>query len=111
MSKDYTEIMAEPLPRSEDFGYIPPDDWQNDRDALFESTERFKQTEGYWLWHIAMSKWMIRREQAELDRQADSEGAYAEWVRRNNPYAIAYEQRCIEEYEGKLEATRKGCAA
>lgn len=106
----YWEIMEEPLPNSKDFGFEPPENWQEDKDALIAAAEAFKCTEGYWLWQIAMSEWMIRRERAEIERQADSEGAYAEWVRRNNPSAIAYEQRNIAEYEEHLKALREEVA-
>lgn len=107
---NYYEIMAEPLPRAEEFGFEPPAGWRDDSDALIEAADRFKGTEGYWLWQIAMSEWMMRRVQAEIDRQADSDGAYAEWVRRNNPATIAYEQRNIAEYEHELAKLRAHAA-
>ena len=53
-------------------------------------------------WLIAQCEWSIRRLQAELDRQADSEGAYAEYVRRSNPHAIRYEQGRINECLAKI---------
>ena len=99
----YHEIMAEPMPSSEDFGFEPPENWREDTDALIAAADAFEHTEGYWLWQIAVCEWMIRRTQAELDRHADGKSGYAEWVRRNNPSTIAYEKRLIAKYEGKLK--------
>ena len=108
MSKTYWEIMDEPLPKAEDYGF----DCDGAHDPLLiEKADAFRRTEGHWRWQIAMSGWMIRRQQAELDRQAGSKGAYAEWVRRNNPHAIAYERERIVEYEQEIEDIRKGSAA
>lgn len=103
---DYYKIMAEPLPRSRDFGFEPPENWREDADALNAAVDAFKATEGYWLWEIAMSEWSIHREQAELDRQAEGEGAYAEWVKSNNPHAIAYEKQNIAKFEEELAKLR-----
>lgn len=90
--EEYDAIMAEPLPNSLNYGFVPGPD-------LIESARLFEQTPGAYQWRIDMCIWSIRRDLAELIEHGtgkDSPG-YGGWCSRNLPYSVKWEAHRIEE--------------
>lgn len=90
--EEYSAIMAEDLPNSLDYGFMPGPD-------LLESARLFEQTPGAYEWRIDMCLWSIRRDLAELVYNGTGEDSpgYGGWCSRNLPYSVKWEAHRIEE--------------